>query len=156
MNHYSDTLWTYFLLCHYILSLSTFFTNLGFLRTSTAHSVISMFYDFLLASHTENRYYLKIICTLLLKFVTSQACFEQASIDQMEILDGRLGWRRGEGRIGKSFSNFHNILDPKSPKSQLHRKDNIPLSRSSKGLVLLEFLSPLYDLPASCTNTTDH
>lgn len=154
MNHYNDTLWTYFLLCHYFLSLSTFFTHLGFLRTSTAHSVISMFYDFLLASHTENRYYLKMICTVLLKCVASQTCFEQASI-RWSSLDGRWGEEGGRG-VGKSFSNFHNILDPKSHKSQLYWKDNIPLSRSSKGLVLLEFLSPLYDLPASRTNTTDH
>lgn len=78
-----------------------------------------------------------------------------ASIHQVEFPRWTLGWRRGRG-VGKSFSNFHNILDPKSHKSQLHWKDNIPLSRSSKGLVLLEFLSPLYDLPASRTNTTDH
>jgi len=57
-----------------------------------------MFYDFLLASHTESRYYLKMICTVLLKLVTSQACFEQASIDQVEFPRWTLRVKKGGGK----------------------------------------------------------
>ena len=70
----------------------------------------------------------------------------------------RPGWRRGRGGWGKSFgsialSNFFRFWKLRITTTQ---KRYVPLFRCSTGLVLVEFLSPLYDLPASYANATDH